>query len=62
MPTSPRATYWIAETQLDLADALGQRHRPADLEERTALIAAALQCAETHGFAGLERRINTMSR
>ena len=23
---------------------------------------AALQCAETHGFAGLERRINTMSR
>ncbi|MFZ1438585.1 MAG: AAA family ATPase [Candidatus Microthrix subdominans] len=59
---SARATYWIAETQLDLADALGQRHRPADLEERTALIAAALQCAETHGFAGLERRINTMSR
>lgn len=51
------AVYWIAETQLDLADALQRRNGPGDADERTPLFSAALRSAQAHGFAGLERRI-----
>jgi tetratricopeptide (TPR) repeat protein len=51
-----RAVYWTAQTQLDLADALERRDEAGDADEREPLVAAALESAQTHGFAGLERR------
>ena len=55
---SARAVFWTAETQLDLADLLEHRNQPGDADERQPLIGAALRSAQTHGFVGLERRIN----
>ena len=48
------APFWLAQTQLDLADVL---RPPASREpQRETLTLAALELARSHGFAGLARR------
>jgi tetratricopeptide (TPR) repeat protein len=48
-----QAPYWIARTQLDLANLLAVRRAPGDADQATVLVAAAKRTAETYGLAGL---------
>jgi len=52
------APYWLARTQLDLAELLVDGHRGDD-EART-LAASALGSAEEHGYGGLARRATAL--
>jgi tetratricopeptide (TPR) repeat protein len=54
------APYWIARTQLDLAELCIARQHPADSEKARDLIQTARGSAERHGYGGLLPRIERL--
>ncbi|WP_426571389.1 ATP-binding protein [Aquihabitans sp. McL0605] len=51
-----QAPYWVALTQLDLADLCAERAGKGDAARAAELTAVARATARTYGYAGLERR------
>ena len=55
------APYWIARTQLDLAELCGARRNPTDTDTARDLIQQVRHSAEQHGYGGLLPRAHRLS-
>ena len=54
------APYWIARTQIDIAELAAARGGPGDADAARDLLGAVQRAVDHYGYAGLQRRIDTL--
>ncbi len=55
-----QAPYWIARTQIDIAELAAARGGPGDADAARDLLGAVQRAVDHYGYAGLQRRIDTL--